>query len=103
MLLRLNRELGAAFNPDYFSHYPTYDPEIGTTKSFLISTKDQVVYIETLQRSFHFDRWESVQTEVSQKYDIRMIEKLMSLTGLETIDFFFDSDEYFCDVLVNTG
>ena len=103
VLLRLNRELGAAFNPDYFSHYPTYDPEIGTTKSFLISTKDQVVYIETLQRSFHFDRWESVQTEVSQKYDIRMIEKLMSLTGLETIDFFFDSDEYFCDVLVNTG
>lgn len=100
LLTRLNRELGANFRVEDFSHYPYYDPETGTVKSYLISMKDQSVHIETLGRSFHFAIWEPVQTEVSQKYDMPMIEKLMALTGLKIIEPFYDADRYFCDVLV---
>ena len=100
ILARLNRELGAEFNPDNFSHYPYYDPVTGTMKSFLISMKQQAVYIEAFDTTISFYLWEPVHTEVSQKYDLRMIEKLMALSGLQITEIFYDSDGYFCDVLV---
>ncbi|MGC1240011.1 MAG: L-histidine N(alpha)-methyltransferase [Chryseosolibacter sp.] len=100
ILTRLNRELGAEFNPAEFSHYPYYDPQTGTTKSFLISLKEQDVPIASLGGSVHFDLWETIQTEISQKYDLDMIEQLMATTGLKVADIFYDNDNYFCDVLV---
>lgn len=103
ILERLNREVGADFNLDNFSHYPYFEPATGTTKSFLISMKDQSVHVEALGRSFHFDIWESIQTEVSQKYDMTMIEKLAALTGLKIADVFYDSRRYFCDVLLKAA
>ena len=103
LLRRLNRELGADFDTDHFSHYPYYDPDTGTTKSFLISLINQDVHIEALGKFFHFTAWEPIQTEVSQKYDITTIEKLMSLTGLKVERIFQDARNYFCDVLVRVG
>lgn len=100
LLKRLNRELGAKFETDGFSHYPCYDPETGANRSFLISMKDQDVHIEALERSFHFDRWETIQTEISQKYNVTMINKLMALTGFEIVEYFYDDNRYFTDVLV---
>lgn len=103
LLARLNRELGAEFILGNFSHYPFYDPETGATKSYLISMKDQSVHIEALERSIHFNLWEPIQTEISQKYDVAMIEKILSSAGLQIIEFFYDSRQYFCDVLVKPG
>ena len=103
LLRRLNRELGADFDTDNFSHYPYYDPDTGTTKSFLISMINQAVHIEALGKFFHFTAWEPIQTEVSQKYDIATIEKLMSLTGFKIERIFADARKYFCDVLVRAG
>lgn len=100
ILSRLNRELGAAFNVPDFTHYPFYDPETGTTKSFLVSMKQQTVFIEALGRPFHFGLWETIQTETSQKYDLPMIEKLLAPAGLKITEVFYDSQRYFCDVLV---
>lgn len=100
MLKRLNRDLGAQFETDHFLHYPCYDPESGANRSFLISMKDQDVYIEALERSFHFNRWEAIQTEISQKYDQATINKLMALTSLEIVEYFYDDDRYFADVLL---
>lgn len=99
LLTRLNRELGARFITADFSHYPSYDPETGAMKSFLISMKEQSVRIDALRRSVHFDCWEAIQTEVSQKYDTPMIEKLLTVSGLKQVELYFDTDQYFCDVL----
>lgn len=103
ILRRLNRELGADFNTDQFCHYPYYDPETGTAKSFLMSMMNQAVYIDALEKFIHFTAWEPIQTEVSQKYDPGMIEKLMSLTGLRIERIFSDPQNYFCDVLVKAA
>jgi L-histidine N-alpha-methyltransferase len=100
MLRRLNNELGAQFVIHEFEHYPCYDPLKGAAKSFLISLKNQNVYIEALERTFRFNQWEAVQTEISQKYDLLAIEKILSKTGLEIVDIFFDARQCFCDVLV---
>jgi L-histidine N-alpha-methyltransferase len=69
-------------------------------KSFLISMKDQAVYIEAFDRTIPFYRWEPIHTEVSQKYDLPMIERLMAQSGLQITEIFYDIQAYFCDVLV---
>lgn len=101
ILERLNRELDARFDPDAFSHFPYYDPETGTTKSFLVSRKEQSVYIGALDRTATFRAWETVQTEVSQKYDIEMIHKVLALADLGIDRMFTDANEYFADVLIS--
>jgi L-histidine Nalpha-methyltransferase len=100
MLQRLNLELGAQFVINQFDHYASYDPETGAARSFLISLKDQDVPIQALQKVYHFAHWETINTEISQKYDLLMIEKILSEAGLEIVDLFFDSQHFFCDVLV---
>jgi uncharacterized SAM-dependent methyltransferase len=95
----LNRELGADFKLDHFSHNPFYDPATGTTKSYLVSLEDQDVYLEACDKVVQFDQWEVIHTEISQKYDIKMIEKLAADAGLSIVDTFYDDRRYFCDVL----
>jgi L-histidine Nalpha-methyltransferase len=103
MLRRLNRELGATFQLQDFTHYPYYDPETGTMKSFLISLKDQDVYIEAIESTIHFQAWEPIQTEVSQKYDVHMIDQIMKFAGLNIAEIFCDADRYFCDVVAHAA
>jgi L-histidine N-alpha-methyltransferase len=100
LLVRLNRELGAQFRLDQFSHYPFYNPETGLTKSYLVSLRDQDVFFEAFDRAVHFDRWEVIHTEVSQKYDKQMIEDLAKNAGLEIRETFYDCKHYFCDTLM---
>jgi L-histidine Nalpha-methyltransferase len=100
LLLRLNNELNAHFDLDNFYHYPVYDPVSGTAKSYLVSKRKQSVYVDFLDKSFTFDECEPIHTEVSQKYDLSMIDELTKLAGLEIIDTLFDRKNYFCDVVL---
>lgn len=100
LLTRLNRELGAQFQLDQFSHYPFYNPETGMTKSYLVSLRDQDVFFEAFDKAVHFDRWEVIHTEVSQKYDKQMITTLAEDAALEIRETFYDCRHYFCDVLM---
>ena len=100
LLVRLNRELGANFNTDNFCHYPSYNPETGQNKSYLVSKLAQDVYFKSLEKSFHFHQWEVIHTEISQKYDREMINKLAAEAGLRIVKSFYDSKKYFCDVLL---
>lgn len=99
LLGRINREFGGQFKTESFSHYPYYDPETGVTKSFLVSKSEQDVFIEAFDREIHFDKNEIIHTEVSQKYDMKMIQKLARQTGLEIVDVLYDKKEYFADVM----
>jgi L-histidine Nalpha-methyltransferase len=99
LLHRLNEELGATFDVNNFIHYPLYDPVSGEARSYLVSIKPQSVYVHSLQKVFTFSAWEAIHTEVSQKYDMRMIKEMSGAAGLEIIATFFDSKQYFCDVL----
>lgn len=103
MLRRLNRELGADFDTNNFSHYPYYDPHTGSTKSFIISMVNQTVQIEAMERAFTFSAWEPIQTEISQKYDMVMIEKLTKLAGLKLTRVFTDPQSYFCDIVARAA
>ena len=93
LLVRINYELGGNFNPDTFKHWETYDPETGTAKSFLVSRIDQEVFIEAFNLKVHFDAWESIHTEISQKYDEKVVEWLAGEAGLKIETRFADTED----------
>ncbi|MBN8827071.1 MULTISPECIES: L-histidine N(alpha)-methyltransferase [unclassified Spirosoma] len=98
LLHRINRELGADFNPDQFTHYPMYDPVTGSCKSYLISTRPQQVRFDE-GRVIKFDQDEPIYMEVSQKYSLAEIHQLALQAGFEQVDAFFDCRHQFTDVL----
>ena len=99
LLNRLNRELGANFNLDNFSHYAAYHPIEGAARSFLMSRKAQIVFIESLGESFEFRAWEPIFMEISQKYNLEMISELAEDCGFQVAANFFDGRRYFVDSL----
>lgn len=97
VLSRINKEMGGTFDLDSFMHYPVYDPRSGECRSYLLSTKDQDVHVESLRTSFHFKKWETIFVEVSKKYDLAEIQLLAESSGFRVVDNLFDDDRQFTD------
>ncbi|MDR6301977.1 L-histidine N(alpha)-methyltransferase [Mesonia maritima] len=95
ILHRINQELGANFKPDNFKHWETYNPETGTAKSFLVSLEEQKVTIPELKLEVNFKKWESIHTEISQKYDDEVVEWLADKAGLKVKEFFSDDKKFY--------
>ncbi|MDZ7584090.1 MAG: L-histidine N(alpha)-methyltransferase [Thiobacillus sp.] len=66
LLERLNRELGADFDPSRFSHYAFYNPVAGRIEMHLVSLAGQDVSVAG--RRFHFALGETLHTEHSYKF-----------------------------------
>lgn len=94
-LERINRELEANFDLDSFLHWETYDPESGTAKSFLVSKEEQTTTIKGLNLDVHFDKWETIHTEISQKYDDPVVNWLAAQAGLKVISSFTDEKSFY--------
>ena len=99
LLHRINRELGADFEVENFSHYAQYRPVECAARSFLISREKQTVYIAALNRSFELEQWEPIFMEISQKYTGAMIEELAAASGFEIAVTFLDKENFYCDSL----
>ena len=99
LLSRINRELGADFNLENFLHYAAYHPIEGAARSFLVSRKEQTVFIKSLETSFAFRAWEPIFMEISQKYNLEMIDSLAESCGFQIVENFFDDRRYFVDSL----
>lgn len=99
LLTRINRELGADFDLEKWSHYEVYDVGDGAAKSYLMSNVKQKVEIKALARTFYFEAWEPIYTEMSQKYSLKMIHSLAEASGFKVIYNFTDKQAYFIDTL----
>src|SRR5690606_7854370 len=82
LLLRINRELVGNFDPDLFRHWEVYDPESGTARSYLVAREAHEVYIRDLELQVEFRAWETLHTEISQKYDEPAIQEMAREAGL---------------------
>lgn len=98
LLERINRELNADFDLTKFDHYPTYDPETGACKSYLISLEDQKVTINH-QDTFAFQKNEHIYMEISQKFTAEQADEMAKNTGFIPAAKFFDSRKWFMDVV----
>jgi dimethylhistidine N-methyltransferase len=98
LLERINRELHADFHLSKFDHYPTYDPETGACRSYLISLEDQEVTINN-KAHIQFRKDEHIYMEISQKFTVLQTEQIAANAGFKAIDCFFDRKKWFLDAI----
>lgn len=99
LLARINKELEASFALDKFQHWPTYDPESGEARSYLVSTTAQQVSIGALKQTFQFKAWESIHVEISRKYDTATIRRYATKAGFIVKQLYYDQDQYYVNAL----
>ena len=93
MLNHLNREFGANFVPDLFTHRATYDSESGRIVMELVSTKKQDVLIGDAR--IHFDEGEAITTEYSHKYTLDGFEAMVAAAGFSVAKVWTDPKQWF--------
>ncbi len=99
LLKRINEEFDADFDLNTFEHYPVYNPQTGEMKSFLVSNKKQTVHFLALDRSIDFEKWEAIQTEVSQKFNLEKVYELAQKSGFEIERNFIDDEDFYLNSL----
>ncbi len=97
LLERINRELGGNFDTGKFVHYPTYDPETGACKSYLVSTEEQDVKIGS--ETIRFARDECIFMEISQKFTVAQTDKIAKTASFKPVYHFFDGKKWFVDAI----
>nr|NQU92296.1 L-histidine N(alpha)-methyltransferase [Bacteroidota bacterium] len=101
LLRRINDELDADFETKNFKHQEVYDPQTGAAKSYLVSQIKQKVIIRNLNQTIWFKAGERIFTEMSQKYDLNMINDLATKSGFSIVRNFSDRRQYFVNSLWN--
>lgn len=99
LLHRINRELDADIDIDRFDFYCHYNPENGEVNSYLYSLTKQRFYSRVLNKSFTFQKDETIWTELSKKYSFSEIEELAEKLHFKVVENFLDSKHYFTDSL----
>ncbi|MEM1337485.1 MAG: L-histidine N(alpha)-methyltransferase [Bacteroidota bacterium] len=100
ILKRINTEFQGDFDLDKFIHWEVYDPENGTAKSYLVATEKQLITIKALDLKISFSKWETIHTEISQKYDDPTVEWLAGKAGLRILTSFADENHFFKDYIL---
>ena len=95
LLVRINKELDANFDLDKFIHWEVYDPETGTAKSYLVAKEKQTVHINEIDLTVSFEAWESIHTEISQKYDDQVVSWLADKAGMRISKIFSDENKLY--------
>ena len=98
MLLVLNHELGADFDPDLFQHLAFYEPVTHRIEMHLVSALEQEVRIPGVGQ-IAFARGESIRTEISCKYDRQSVAELFDPAGLRIETWRPDPDSLFALVV----
>lgn len=98
ILIRMNRELGATFNVDHFTHEAIFNPTEQRIEMHLYSTRDHSVTIGNTP--VDFKKGESIHTENSYKYTPERLDKLASASGWHIKHCWFAPDRAFAEVLL---
>ncbi|SEK68603.1 L-histidine Nalpha-methyltransferase [Blastococcus sp. DSM 46786] len=92
VLAVLNRELGAAFDPDLFDHVARWDADEEWIEMRLRSRVDQRVRVARLDLDVPFAAGEEMRTEVSAKFRRAGIEAELAAAGLRLTHWWTDPD-----------
>lgn len=103
ILTRINTELDGNFDLDKFLHWEVYNPESGTAKSYLVAKETHTVSIEKLAVQINFTQWETIHTEISQKYDDKTIAWLAEKSGLRIETQFIDTKNQYKNYVFKKG
>jgi L-histidine N-alpha-methyltransferase len=93
VLRHLNRDYGADFDLETFSHDARYDPEEGRIVIRLISEKDQVVHLG--DEKIDIADGEAILTEYSHKYTLDGFSEMAKQAGFDVKRVWTDANRLF--------
>jgi len=83
LLVRINRELAANFDPQLFAHVARWNPVASRMEIYLQSMRAQEVTIGGLGMRVQFARGETIHTENSYKFTETMVDSILQNGGFE--------------------
>ena len=101
LLTRINRELGAKFNPAAFEHHAFFNREKGRVEMHLAAVKRHKVNV--LGDTIDFRAGETIHTENSYKYSIEGFAALARGAGWMPAKHWTDPARYFAIFALKAG
>jgi L-histidine N-alpha-methyltransferase len=95
VLLVLNRELSADFDPTDFDHVALFDEQNEWIEMRLRARREHTTIVRDLDLPVHFDAGEELRTEISAKFTPERLEGDLAAAGLELVRWLTDPDEQF--------
>ena len=95
LLLRLNRELGADFNPLAFAHRALWNRAQSRVEMHLESRRAQRVHFSGLEMTVNFAAGETLHTENSYKYAPGQVETMLARAGFDPTATWSDEKNWF--------
>jgi L-histidine Nalpha-methyltransferase len=95
ILRRINRELGADFDPESFQHVALWNAAHHRVEMHLRSVRDQDVTIRSAEMAVHFAEDELMRTEICTKYTREHVEEMLAHAGMTAIEWFVDPAQRF--------
>lgn len=96
ILVRLNRELSAHFDPATFRHRAVWNQANRRIEMHLVSLRRQRVRIADLDLDIEFHQDETIHTENCHKYSRRHMQSLLTDHGFQVLGRFSDPQDQFC-------
>jgi L-histidine N-alpha-methyltransferase len=91
----LNKVADADFDPDGFHHRAFYDTAQHRVEMHLVATREHEVRLAALGMLLLFNEGDSIRSEISVKYDRKLVADLFEFTDFELVDWFTDPEELF--------
>ncbi|MEU0033035.1 L-histidine N(alpha)-methyltransferase, partial [Streptomyces sp. NPDC006333] len=95
VLTVVNRELGADFDPDAFTHVARWDAEHEWIEMRLRSRTEQTVKIPALDLAVDFAAGEDLRTEISAKFREEGVRRELAAAGLDLAHWWTDREGRF--------
>lgn len=95
VLLVLNRELQADFDPEDFDHVALFNTEQEWIEMRLRAKREVSATVHGLDLPVHFDEGEELRTEISAKFTPERLEGDMAAAGLELVEWLTDPEGLF--------
>jgi dimethylhistidine N-methyltransferase len=95
ILVRLNRELDADFDPQAFEHQAAWNPVASRMEIHLVSQRQQTAWLPALDLRVRFAEGETIHTENSYKYRPGQAEAMLADAGFASEATWTDEREWF--------
>jgi dimethylhistidine N-methyltransferase len=99
LLDHLNRRFQGNFNRNNFQHWTFYNTELGQIETYLRSTQPQTVQLKALDLTAEFGEGETINTEISRKFNLQEMEQELAQEGLKVLNTWTDSHDWFALLL----
>lgn len=103
ILVRLNRELGANFDPEAFAHRAMWNCARSRIEMHLESRIAQTVQVPGCDLTIRFSSGETIHTENSYKYRLAQVEALLTQAGFRPERTWMDDSAWFAVLLARAA